>query len=162
MATTTQKLRFKTFKASLLKFCLVAIPGLVLAGYVGWDGWHTLHLPQNQPPFIPDPVVIGLCYVRFAFCAVLLVLILGVLMSNVGKSVTITPEGLICRNGKWEMDLLWRDAMVTHSPPGKKSFRAITLSNGSKFYRIEEFFFPDYDLLARVVDKALQKERPMA
>ena len=159
MGRTTQKLRFKTFKSSVLKFWLIAIPALALAVWLGWDGWHTLHLPQNMKPFVPDPVVVGLCWFRMGFAAFLVIMVISVLTTNMSKSVTIAPEGLVCKNGKWEMDLLWKDAMVSGPPDNKRSFRTLLLSNGRQFYRVEEFFFPDYDLIARVVETAMAKEK---
>ena len=159
MGRTTGKLKFKTFKSHLTNLILLAIPAMAVGAYMIWNGWMVYKSPINQPPFVPDPIILGTCFVRISLGICIVVLVAGLLAVNSRRSVTISPDGVVCITGKREVSILWRDVIATRSQPHQKHFRTLSISNGKDFFRMEAFFFKEFNLVEQVVTKALERQK---
>jgi hypothetical protein len=130
-----------------------AVFPLAVAGYLIYLG------QQNQPKF-PDVPPDRLVDPVSPFLFVKLPMILGALIilfllwsffANLGKEIIVTPKTLTYKKGGAEWTALWKN--LTFTPPryDKKHFKSCSVSDGKKFGRIEEFYFPEFETLVEVI-----------
>lgn len=81
-------------------------------------------------------------------------MIITVFISNMGQSITVTPDEIIYRKGKYKMSAQWYD--LVYKPPHYSSrfMRSFVISSGKDIVRIEEIFFPKFCTLNEIIKAA--------
>ncbi len=150
--------RYRIFKGDLRNLAVLAAPVAFAAVYMIVRAFVSWHAPQNQPPYTPDPVVFLLCLLQGILGLGLLVSIGLLFTLNQGRVVTLSPDGVMVKSRDGEFAIRFKDAFVRFSPLDRRRFRTLWLSDGKRSVRVESFFFPEFELLERVVAKALDRE----
>lgn len=84
----------------------------------------------------------------------LLLLVMPVLAFNAyrGKRFTLRPDCLLYENGKQELAIRWGNVTLLKPQRIKGSFMVATVSDGTQFARIEQFFFPQFEEILTEID----------
>lgn len=153
----------KEFLVSFKKFYLLWIPstlvslGLFYVGYLYYDQNRRIEetaraaggqVPMGLPPawtFYVLPWVVGL---------VILVSFIYVYFQQRGRRVVVTPTHLEMHRGGNVTRTLWQNLSFTPPAADKKSFRTALVSDGSYYERLDEFFYPEFDLFVEFVTRA--------
>lgn len=148
--------KVKTFESGITQLAITrGIIPVVVALWLIWNGtYYSNKFPGSEHVgllllFSVLPLVFGLA---------ILVVAAGVVIKNLGQKVTITPDAISYEHGKEQFAVRWEMLAFSAPPPGKKTMRALSISDGSRFARIEELFFPDFSTILQIVTQAKQKK----
>jgi len=146
----------KTFSADLKKFVGLAVPGLVVACVLGWFGLRQYNLPRTEG-FPPDDWFI---YGPWGLAALILLMMALIFASNFGKKVVVTPKYVeFHRLNRLVFRCLWTNLSFTPPRQDKKRFLTAIISDGSHYERLEDFFFPDFELMVEIIREAKRHAR---
>jgi hypothetical protein len=115
----------------------------------------SIHNSPLFPPVPGDPVTPFL-YVKLPL--IIAALIMGFLIlslySNFNKELTVTPQTLTYKKGGSNFTVLWKNLSFTPPRYDKKRFKTFTVSDGNRFGRIEEIYFPAFETMVDVIKAA--------
>ncbi|MFH1453608.1 MAG: hypothetical protein ABIH00_06480 [Armatimonadota bacterium] len=141
----------KIIKPVLTKFYLFSLIPLFLSILLIINGNKNLKVfASTQEVF--TKFLVG--YLPMLFGIIIILVLLVLFASNVSKKITVTPVSIKYSCGKKEFTTPWKNLIFATTPPEKKHFKQITLSDGVNFGKIDDFFFPQYDLIIQVIYKA--------
>ncbi|MBM3462052.1 MAG: hypothetical protein FJX76_08125 [Armatimonadetes bacterium] len=154
MSVKTEKAR--TFQSGLTRQAtmLAAAPALV-AGLLIWSGLYYLDKFPGASHF---GLLLVMSVLPLLFGVAILVVMVLTLMKNTGKRVTITKDSITYEHGPERFAVRWEMLAFSAPPAGKKMMRAISISDGANYARIEELFFPDFDALLQMVTAGKQRK----
>lgn len=158
----------KEFRPTFKKFYSLLVPAMVIALALMWFGYRYYDLNQRilesarkaggqMPDDFPPS---WLFYVLPWFLAAVIVLCyLWIYALQRGRYFVVTPLHLEVRRGDDIKRTLWQN--VSYTPPrnDKKRFRSFLLSDGSYYERIDDFFYPEFNLFTKFVSAAKQNAR---
>ncbi|MDQ7824734.1 MAG: hypothetical protein RDV48_18175 [Candidatus Eremiobacteraeota bacterium] len=105
-----------------------------------------------------DPFKTPLLFALAGAGALLLIGSLSALFLNMKKVVVFTPKNIEYKHGNKEFSVLWRDLTFKISGGERSLYRTAIISDGRNFGTIDNLFFPEYDLMIKVIDKAKEKD----
>jgi len=146
----------KIFKPDMSKFFIVLLIAVIVASWLitqGLANYKAFAKTKDVSAIVP------LGYLPIAIGALILLVALIIYLSNANKKITVTPANISFFSHGKEISVLWKDLIFTMSPPEKKTFRQITISDGTYFERIDDFFFPQYDFMLEVIHRAKEVSR---
>ncbi len=76
-----------------------------------------------------------------------------------GRKVVITRQAVEVHVGKTVYRTNWENLSFTPPRPDRKRFRSALLSDGAYYERIDEFFYPGFELLIEVLARAKRHAR---
>lgn len=153
----------KEFLVSFKKFYLLWVPstlvslGLFYVGYLNYDQSRRIEetaraaggqMPTSFPPpwmFYVLPWAVGLL-ISLSFTYVY--------FHQRGRRIVVTPTHLEMHRGDDVTRTLWQNLSFTPPRPDKKSFRTALVSDGRYYERLDEFFYPEFDLFVEFVTRA--------
>lgn len=141
----------KIIKPNMSKFYVMAIIAFIVSFWLIKQGI------TNYRAFAPmgdKSALFSLCYLPILLGSTIVLITVLIYIFNASKKITITPTNIIFFSGGKEISIVWKDLIYTMSPPEKKTFRQITISNGRYFEKIDDFFFPEYNFLAEIIHTA--------
>jgi len=146
----------RVFRSSPRKLLGFAVFPLAIAAFLFYEGMlNAPKFPEVPADRLVDPVS-PFVFVKLPMIMAGLIVFFLVwsFFSNLNKEIIVTPKTLTYKKGRAEWTVLWKD--LTFTPPryDKKRFKSCAVSNGRKFGRIEEFFFPDFETLVDVIKAA--------
>lgn len=146
----------KIFKADMSKFFIVLLIAVIVST------WLIMQGVANYKAFAKTKdvsAIVPLCYLPVAVGIIILLVAVIIFISNANKKITVTPANISFLSHGKEVSVQWKDLIFTMSPPEKKTFRQITISDGRQFERIDDFFFPQYDFILEVMHRAKEVSR---
>lgn len=147
----------KVFRTDLKGFTKLAIPGLVLSAVLIYLGIRQyIYMPRTLG-FPPDWLLYG---TPWATAALILLFTAYVYWVNKDKKIVVTPQYLEFMRGENTLfRCVWNNLSFTPPRQDKKRFRVAVISDGNRFERLEEFFFPEFDLLVDILKEAKRHAR---
>ena len=158
----------KEFQVDFKKFYWLWIPstlvslGLFYSGFIAFDQNRRIaetarvagaQVPDGFPPswiFYVAPWLVGLViFVSFAY----------VYFQLRSRHIVVTPTHLEIHRGADVTRTLWQNLSFTPPRPDKKSFRSALVSDGHYYERVDEFFYPQFDLFVEFVTRAKKFSR---
>lgn len=148
----------RTFESSLKKFYAMATPMLALAVALVLYGKAQYTIMKYDDGSFPPG---WLFYVLPWGTAGLLVLGLFFLWLDArGRKVVMTPKNLECLKGEEALfKVSYNNLSFTPPRQDQKRFRNALLSDGRSFMRIDEFFWPEFDLMVEAIAEARRNSR---
>jgi len=148
----------KTFRTDLKKFLLLAAPGVFVSVTLIRFGIRQYWIHARMP--VEDfPPQSWFYYVPWTVAGLLILVMLNIFLNNVSKKVVITRSYLELHRSRKTYRTLWTDLSFTPPRPDRKRFRVAIISDGHYYERLEEFFFPEFDLLVSVIREAREHSR---
>lgn len=147
----------KIFKADMSKFYAFALLAIAVALMLVWQGYHYLHFFWKSL----DPIsIVFSCFLPILFGLIIIFVVVLIFLANASKTIKITPADITYSRGHKTFNTTWKNLIFASTPPEKKNFRQITISDGKNFGKIDEFFFPQYDFIIEIIRKAksIQKD----
>jgi hypothetical protein len=146
-----QEPQFKVYQANMKRFWPFAIAAVVVSLLGVAAGVYELNI--GIPKQLNEPglrLIAGYLPIGMS----LLLLLLPILAFNAyrGKRFTLRPDCLLYENGKQELAIRWRNVTLLKPQRIKGSFMVATVSDGTSFARIEQFFFPQFEEILTEID----------
>jgi len=144
----------KVFKASVMKLLLFSPLPLLMAAdliYFGVKSYFRYGFLKIEGVMSYNLLFVAL---PIGFAVILILILLSALLSNLGKKVIITPNFVEYRQWNRSFKGSWKYVSFTPPRPDQKRFRTAVISDGKSFGEINEFFFPNFDLLMEVISYA--------
>lgn len=163
--STTSQLEKKAreFVPAMKNFYLMAGGAALIAAPLVWIGIRQYQVHQlleeqaakakgSLPDSFPPDWIFY--YVPWAFAGVILLALLLTYISYAGRKVVVTPQYIEIHRGSNSTRTLWQNLSFTPPPSTKKRFRSAILSDGRYYERIDDFFYPEFELLLEVIARA--------
>ncbi len=148
----------KSFHTNLKKFYLLMVPGMICAAALIWFGCVQYPaLKFDSGDFPPGWIFY---YVPWSLGGLLILAILGLFYANNRKSIIISPQYLEFQHyGRTVFRCSWGNLSFTPPRQDRKRFKTAVISDGEHFERLEEFFYPDFELVVDVIREAKRHAR---
>lgn len=146
----------KIFRPDMSKFFIVSLIALIASSWLIFQGL------VNYKVFVKTKdvsAIVTLSYLPIAIGTLILLVALIIYIVNANKKITVTPANVSFLSHGEEISIPWKDLIFSTSPPEKKTFRQITISDGRHFERIDDFFFPQYNFIIEVIHRAKEVSR---
>lgn len=140
----------KVFQSNVKKF-LIAMAIMYFIYAIGlYYGVCVVYakLPKADPLRFPYLIAMTAAGVALFFST------LVILLSNIGKVITLTPQSFEYKQRNKEFKVSWRDLIFKPPDRGKKLYRVALISNGQIFGSIDNIFFTDFETIVKVIDMA--------
>lgn len=146
----------KVFRSNTKRMVPFVFMGILLSAALVYIGYRQYLLPRTLG-FPPDSLFYGLAW---TVAGLILLLLLLVYLANADKSIVVTPQYMeFMRGQKVVFRCLWNNLSFTPPRQDQKRLRACILSDGKHYERVEDFFFPDFELLVDFVREAKKHAR---
>lgn len=158
----------KEFIVDFKKFYLLWIPSMLVSGGLFYVGY--IFFDQNRrveetarvaggtvPPGIPPAWM--LYTLPWLMGVIIAVTFIYVFFQQRGRRIVVTPSHLEIHRGVDVSRTLWQNLSFTPPRADKKSFRTALVSDGNYYERLDEFFYPEFDLFVEVVTRAKKYAR---
>ncbi|MFH1453607.1 MAG: hypothetical protein ABIH00_06475 [Armatimonadota bacterium] len=140
----------------MTKFYFASVIPIILSVYLISKGLQNIKI-FNAAKDLTSVITLGGLPVLVG--TAILVVIISLFMSNKTKTVTISRDFLkISLRGKC-CNIEWGDLIFYSTPPGKKNFKQLTLTDGKNLIRVDEFFYPEYKFLHRFLSNLKEQKR---
>lgn len=115
---------------------------------------------SNYKNFFRDiTALVPFCYLPIGLGILIFLVLIYLYLVNSGKKITVSPEIFSYTQGSGGFTVKWRDLIFNTTPPEKKRFRQITVSNGHYFGKIDEMFFPEYEFILEIIHRAKESAK---
>jgi hypothetical protein len=148
----------RTFESSMRKFYGMALPMLVIAGALAYYGLTQYKIMKYDDGSFPPGWLFYL--LPWGVSGLLVLGLLVLFLESHGRKVVLTPKNLECLKGEEAIfKVSYNNLSFTPPRQDQKRFRSALLSDGRNFMRIDEFFWPDFDLMVEVILEARKSSR---
>lgn len=153
---TVKSEKMKTFESGLTSQAtmLGAVPGLIALLLIAMG----LHYIDKFPGASHFPFLLMMSLLPMGFGVAIICTAVMTMQKNLGRKVTVTRDTITYEHGKDRFSVRWEMLAFSAPPAGKKTMRALSISDGTNFARIEEIFFPSFNELLKIVSAAKQKK----
>jgi len=150
--TEQQEQKSRTFKAGFNgeTYILLMFPAVIAAILLILGIQYNQLFPPQADIFSRQLFV----YMPLALSALIVIVTILTVVSNLLIQITVTPEKLTFKQGKKEFECQWRTLAFAPPSPNKKYFKTLTISDGSEIARIHSSFFPSFDILVKFIRMA--------
>ncbi|MFH0803416.1 MAG: hypothetical protein V2A78_13665 [bacterium] len=147
------KKRYKVFRSSPKQLLIHSIIPFIVSVVLMNVGRHYAQV------FAKDQVKqILLGYLPFVLGILVVFWIVIAFFQNISREVVITPLTITLKHGRNEKTVAW-DGIIFEMPrDGRKRFKKVSVGNGKHKICIEEFYFPDFEVIVEVI-KAAKESR---
>lgn len=151
----------KEFRVNLKPFYYLCIPGLFVIAAMAYYGYRyyslqqrLLEMAKGRP--LPDsfPPNWMFYYGPWGFGLFVAIALFVVWYGQYNRKIVVTRQHIQLHSGKSVVKTQWQNLSFTPPPVNKKRFRTALISDGSYYQRIDEFFYPEFDLLVEVITRA--------
>ena len=147
------KKRYKVFRSSLKWLAIHSIIPVIIAFVLIKVGRHYTDV------FVADQLKqILLGYLPFGLGILTIFCIVLTFFKNIGREIVITPLTITLKHGRHEKIISWDNIIYKPSIDNRKRFKKVLVSNGKQNIVIEEFYFPDFEVVVEVI-KAAKESR---
>lgn len=147
------KKRYKVFRSSPKRLLINSIIPFIISLVL-------MNVGRNYAQVFAADLMkqILLGYLPFGLGILTIFCIVLAFFNNIGREIVITPLTIALKHGRHEKIISW-DGII-YKPPidNRKRFRKVLVSNGSQNIAIEEFYFPDFEVIVEVI-KAAKESR---
>ena len=143
----------RVFKTGFKKYLLLAVPALSMAAVLILVGAH------YYPTARYDSASTLLYVAPWSVGGVIVVFTLYGWLINAGKAVTVTPRKLEFSNYGKGFDSMWGDLVFTAPRSDKLYLKTAVIGNGTRYERLEEFFWPEFTTLMDLIKAAKKHSR---
>jgi len=149
-------LKADTFQSGITQkaITLAAVP-MIVAGLLVYQGARYFNLFNDQ---VHGSLRLVMGVLPMLFGLAIIGVAVATLLKNLGKKVVVSKDGISYEHGAEKFSVRWEMLAFSAPPPGKKMLRALSISDGNNFARIEELFFPRFDNLLQIVSSAKQRK----
>lgn len=147
-----QEQKTKTMEATAKNLYYIAIPSFIVSFYL-------IFMSVKYIILVPVNFYLQLMSGFLPLCLALLILfsIVFVIIANVRRKIIITPDEFEYQDYFTKKFVVtWKQLMVIKVTETGYFLRYCILSNGKKYIELSNFFFPNFDLIVRVIETAKQ------
>jgi len=93
-------------------------------------------------------------YLPFGLGVLIIFWIVIAFFQNIGREIVITPLTIALKHGRHEKIISWDGIIIELPRDGRKRFKKVMVGNGKHKIGIEEFYFPDFEVIVEVIKAA--------
>lgn len=145
------------FQADMKKFSVLAAIALAVAALMVRTGLWGLRV---FPPEVRDPLMRTLAgYLPMVMAGIIVGGLVISYLQAARRVLVITPRALLYKKGRKQMVIPWEKAFFGPPAHWKKRFRTAVVSDGLHFIRFEEFFFPRFEEMCRLIERSCEEAK---